>query len=741
MLELKYAISELMLFHAIIAFATALYYIARGQVKDTVHRLFVFMLLSSMVWSLGFSMLYIQTEVPAAHFWKSFAIAGTVGFMIASQSLTNAIAGFSRKATIFFQMVSLLGIPVYILSVRPSQTTYYISKRFGFMTYTFHSGIINILYTGYFIVVSLNILYAVIKMLVSKEYARLRSYGVKFLVVLILIIAGTVFDLVFPALGLDSLPGSNVTQFLGVAVVFLAIRDLDKNRINVENMAEYMYYSIKEPIIIADDTTRVRIANKAGREFFNLQEDGYGYTVTLSQILELPDDGFFENGTRAVNYELKDKIKHRPCAVGLSRINDRHGDTIGYIAVVRDVSERVRYIDELKAARAEAELSNTTKTTFLANMSHEIRTPMNSIIGFTEILLKQEMSRDEQTEYMENIRDSAYDLLKLINEILDITKVESGKVTVNNNTYNLEKMLDSVLAQIVPQAKKKGLELKVDFAPDLPSVINGDETKGREILVNVLNNAVKYTNEGSITFRLTADIAPGKKSAVFVAEISDTGVGIKQEELDSIFMPFEQVNKNLHSGIEGTGLGLAIVKGYTDVMGGKIEVTSKYGEGTTFRITLVQDVVDATPFKGSPEKRAAGKSRIGELRFPGKRVLVVDDNLINLKVAGKTLECYGLTVDMAESGAKAIEMCKEAEYPIVFIDQMMPEMDGIETMNRIRGISEYYRQSAKLVALTANALVEARSRLLSEGFDEYLKKPIEFDMLEALLEQFFSDRA
>jgi signal transduction histidine kinase/ActR/RegA family two-component response regulator len=427
--------------------------------------------------------------------------------------------------------------------------------------------------------------------------------------------------------------------------------------------------------------------------------------------------------------------------VDISRINDRHGDTIGYIAVIQDDSERAKYIAELKAAREEAEASNHTKSTFLANMSHEIRTPMNSIIGFAEIILKQKLDYEQVAEYSENIRDSAYDLLKLINEILDITKVESGKVTVNDAEYNLDKLLEGVFAQVTNGMRSKKLEFFTEIGDNVPSGLIGDESKVREILVNILTNATKYTEQGGITFRLSADNSEDGSRTALRLEVQDTGVGIKEEEIDSIFMPFEQVNKNLHAGIEGTGLGLAIVKGYTDAMGGKIEVKSTYGKGTTFIITLEQGVFDPAPVRLSEKRKPAGKSHIGECSFDGVKVLVVDDNLINLKVAGKTLECYNLSVDMAQSGADALNMCGRTEYPIIFLDQMMPVMDGIETMKRIRELSPFYRDKAKIVALTANALVEVRSQLLAEGFDEYLKKPMEFPLLEALLIRFLAPDA
>lgn len=303
---------------------------------------------------------------------------------------------------------------------------------------------------------------------------------------------------------------------------------------------------------------------------------------------------------------------------------------------------------------------------------------------------------------------------------------------MNNVGYNLKTLIENVLAQIKPLADKKGLQLRYEIDEKAPVGVFGDEAKIREVLINLLNNVVKYTEKGSVTLKMASKLIENDERVELVFDVVDTGCGIKEEEQEAIFEAFEQVNKTLHAGIEGTGLGLAIVKGYTELMGGRIGVRSELGKGSDFYFELSQNVTDKAAI-GAIGTKKQGKSHIGELKFEGVRVLVVDDNLINLKVSSKTLECYGLSVDLAETGQKSIDMCKNFEYPIVFMDQMMPGMDGIEAMNHIREISEYYRTGSKIVALTANALTESRQMLLDEGFDNYLKKPVEFDCLEALL--------
>jgi len=729
-MPISYIFSSMCIFNGLFALVAGGATLIWKKGKDRIHWLLIAFSIASAIWSLGFGVFYIQTNFDVAHIYKCIAISGTVSYMIWAQALMGRISMIDRKVVVFFDSVALLGIPVYALSVLPGQTIYVMSNM-G-ITYSFKPGIISIIYTAYFTIVSANMLFIIIYMLKNKSLQRMRFFGRLFMVVLVLNLIGTVFDMVFPAIGLSAIPGSNVTQFWALIVVHYAVRAVDKNRIGATNMTEYIYSSLADPFMVTDNEGNVQLMNDAAIAFFHMEG-------SQNEIYSKHFDDLFKFDHRRLNpsldhieLEARDTRENRPCTVSSSRIHDNFGDPLGYVIYIKDVSERVRYITELNRAREEAELSSKAKTTFLANMSHEIRTPMNAIIGFSEIILKQNLELDQIQEYAENIRDSSYGLLGLINDILDITKIESGKVSMNNVGYNLKTLIENVLAQIKPLADKKGLQLRYEIDEKAPVGVFGDEAKIREVLINLLNNAVKYTEKGSVTLKMASKLIENDERVELVFDVVDTGYGIKEEEQEAIFEAFEQVNKTLHAGIEGTGLGLAIVKGYTELMGGRIGVRSELGKGSDFYFELSQNVTDKAAI-GAIGTKKQGKSHIGELKFEGVRVLVVDDNLINLKVSSKTLECYGLSVDLAETGQKSIDMCKNFEYPIVFMDQMMPGMDGIEAMNHIREISEYYRSGSKIVALTANALTESRQMLLDEGFDNYLKKPVEFDCLEALL--------
>lgn len=399
----------------------------------------------------------------------------------------------------------------------------------------------------------------------------------------------------------------------------------------------------------------------------------------------------------------------------------------------------VRYLEQVKQNMeimqmhiTEVENANRSKSLFLANMSHEIRTPMNSILGFSEILLKQEMT-DEQKEYIGNIRDSSDSLLSIINDILDLSKIESGKMEIVEGDFDAKLLIKGVCLQIKSLTDKKGLKFNTDISASIPLRLRGDEVRIREILINILNNAVKYTPEGSVSLKISSDGVAGNITTLSI-EVTDTGIGISDKNMDLIFHAFEQVDKYKNNGIEGTGLGLSIVRTYVELMHGHINVDSEVGKGSTFKIDIPLLVVDATPIGEMKYEREGNiNSRISDIKID-KKVLVVDDSMVNLKVISRALENYGISVKSVDSGQKAIDACKEDLYDIVFMDQMMPVMDGVEAMHRIREISGYEGGSGhKIIALTANAIKGVEEQLLAEGFDGYLKKPIEFDKLEKAL--------
>ncbi len=735
---MKTLFSYILFIDAIIAFYLFLSPIWNRKKLDTANKALHLFALASAIWSLGFSMLFIQVDVEKAYFWRSFAILGTVLYMITVQYLICLFAHISKKAQNIFNFVAITGYIPYLLSIQRGQTEYFISS-FG-MTYRFKPGIVNTIYTTYFIIVSINIVGVIIHMIHSSDKKRMKAFGKRFLLITVLILIGTVLDMIFPAIGLPALPGSNVTQFWGLIILFYAMDVLNRTRINVSNMSEFIYHSLAMPVLVFDENYQLRIANEAASEFLSLpKEEDKLINYHIESLFNIDSHTVFDFDEP--HFSRQDAIclvNQFPCNLTVSKIKDNYGDLIGYIVNVQNLSERMRYIEELKKARQEADSSNSAKSQFLANMSHEIRTPMNAIIGFSELAL-QENSSPTLKSYLEDIKTSSHNLMTLINDILDISKIESGKMTLVKVNYNTAELLHDIYEMIHTQTSKKGLDFQMQIDPKLPCVLNGDTNRIRSILINLLNNSVKYTPSGFVRLEIQCS-DPSIIPFTMEFRVSDSGIGIKEEELSRLFDAFTQVDQEKNYGKEGTGLGLALVKGYCSLMNGDIRVKSVYGKGSTFIATVEQSVIDASPLDLDliQSHHIRDEFSLGTLHVHGVEALIVDDNPINLKVISRSMGYYGMNVDMADSGSQAIRMCHNKHYDLIFMDQMMPEMDGIEAMRRIHGLNDYYASAkhCKIIALTANAITGVRNELLAEGFDEYLSKPINFRELEAILQKF-----
>lgn len=375
---------------------------------------------------------------------------------------------------------------------------------------------------------------------------------------------------------------------------------------------------------------------------------------------------------------------------------------------------------------------NRAQKRFFSSMSHEIRTPVNAIIGFNESTLRENIS-EEVRENAQNIEVASKLLLHTINEILDMSRLETGGMEIVCADYRTTAMLSDIVSLVWLRAQEKGLEFVIRVDPAMPTSLHGDEVRIKQLLLNVVSNAVKYTREGSVTLAISGRT---DEQGVFYAvyDVTDTGIGIRVENIPLLFSAFQRVDEQSTHAIEGTGLGLSIVKQLLDLMGGSVTVTSEYGKGSNFHIEIPQQVADPTPVGEVNLHRTARDEtvrRADAFAAPRLSILAVDDTPMNLKVLTKLLKDTGASLDTAASGAEALKRTSEKRYDLILMDHQMPGMDGIECLHRIREQADGLNRDSKIVCLTANVGADMERLYMQEGFDGYLEKPIRGKVLEA----------
>ncbi len=396
-------------------------------------------------------------------------------------------------------------------------------------------------------------------------------------------------------------------------------------------------------------------------------------------------------------------------------------------------------VEQLEEEKKRADNANAAKTTFLANMSHEIRTPITAVLGMNELIMRE--SRElEIKQYARNVDGAAKSLLSIINDILDISKIEAGKLSVIIAEYNIASVLRDVVNMISFKANVKELKFNVQVDETIPIKLMGDDIRLRQILVNLLNNAVKYTQKGSVTLEVVKLSSEEEKEAKIRFLVKDTGIGIKEEDMQKLCTPFERIEEKRNRNIEGTGLGMSITKQLLELLNSRLEVHSVYGEGSEFAFELCQEIVDKTPI-GAMEDTAMEEDAGYRQSFeaPNARILIVDDNELNRRVFIGLLKETKMHIDEAASGRECLGKVQEMKYDIIFLDHMMPEMDGIETLHAMKKLADFPSKEAPVVILTANAIVGAKDKYLSEGFNAFLAKPIDYKKLETLITELLDE--
>jgi signal transduction histidine kinase/response regulator of citrate/malate metabolism len=507
-----------------------------------------------------------------------------------------------------------------------------------------------------------------------------------------------------------------------IASIFIFIAIFRYKLLSTEELArDYVVDELSDAILAVDTSERIGFYNKTAESIFPGLR--YNSGLVLGMIRRSMENG--------VPIRMKGRV-YTPQVVDLSR----DGKNAGKLYSLSDDTTLYEYTSELEKQKEIADEANKAKSQFLANMSHEIRTPINAVLGMDEMILR-ESSEEGIRAYASDIKNAGKTLLSLVNDILDFSKIEEGRMEIIPTRYELSSVINDLVNMIRARADKKGLGLNVNVDPTIPHMLFGDEIRLKQIVINLLTNAVKYTEKGEVTLDVNFEKLSDQEIGLSF-KVSDTGIGMKEEDMEKLFSPFSRIEEKRNRSIEGTGLGMSIVKQLLSLMDSKLDVKSVYGEGSQFAFTVKQTVIKWEPIGDFSDGfgNVDSENTVYKELFhaPDAHILVVDDTEMNLTVIENLLKSTKINIDTACSGEEAIAKDATNDYDIIFVDHMMPKMDGIETLKHLKEQSP--DKKTVYIALTANAVSGARDMYLEAGFCDYLSKPVDGRKLEEMLKEY-----
>lgn len=681
------------------------------------------------LWSGGYGIMGFTETGEAAAVFRAVGLVGVVGFMMTEALMIAYMVELPKWLFRAYAMIFGIFAAVDLYFFIPDQHTFV--RLNGRMCYYSTNSIGRMVHNIFlaFVVVTM---IAMAILWVHKEKPKRQSYYVRAAILAnIAILFSIIPDTILPMLGKPSFPSSAYGMFLTYMITWFWATRFNAFSITVGNLSQYIYESANTAILIFDEYFRLVLANPYGQELLGIKKIENQKLMQLFQGTEV-ESGRIKDGILRDNKGVAELVSVHgaiSCSLNFSLARDFHDDPYCIVCFVYDLTKEKNMLEEVVRA-------NEAKSQFLANMSHEIRTPINGILGMDSVLLK-ECHDENLREYAKNIQSAGQSLLSIINDILDISKIESGKMEILTIRYQLFSVLNDCYNLTKIKLQNKPVSFIMQINEKLPSWLYGDEVRIRQIINNFLSNAVKYTKEGNITFELDFEEKTDEQ-ILLVITVRDTGIGIKEEDLGKLFESFTRIEEKRNRNIEGTGLGLNLTKNLVNLMGGEVFAESTYGKGSCFTAKIPQKIADAKPMGdfGKRYQQYLSTSDDDKLSFlaPDAKILVVDDVTMNLEVVKGLLKATKIQIDTAVSGSECLECVKTTPYQMIFLDHMMPEMDGLETLEHMKNLADNPNAQTPVIMLTANAIVGAKEEYIEAGFTDYLTKPIrETELLEMIL--------
>lgn len=688
----------------------------------------------SALWCLCYAILGVTTDLSFCAGIRTVGLLAIDAFLINETLIVTEMAGIRKRTAMFIHivvcMMSVADILIYSHKdvdnfVREDGYTRWFANTEMHLNRTIHN-----IYE-----IMMFLLLFILALIWMKRTKLKRSR--RFLKILIFanfsILFFTIPDTLFPAIGLPGIATSGLGGAVCTIVMWYGANVINSFDVSVGNITRRVFNFIEAGVIVFDTNRRIAIMNAYAEN--RMPKGAKTELREMFSISETDVNAMFEKGANEIySTRLWDKKGEKAYSVKLNSVKDTYGEPYCILMVFADITEEIKLADKFAIA-------SQAKSQFLAQMSHEIRTPINAVLGMNEMILR-ESKDDNILEYAANIDSAGNTLLSLINSILDFSKIEDGKMELVPVKYDTASLLNDLYHSIIQRADSKGLAFVMEADRNLPCSLFGDDIRVSQVIMNLLTNAVKYTEKGTVTLSVSIVEMNGKNARLRVS-VKDTGIGIKDEDLGRLFESFERLDEIRNRNIEGTGLGISIVTSLLRMMGSSLQVNSRYGEGSEFYFVLEQGISDPTPIGNLQErmkKRTEHKDTTDVINAPSARVLLVDDNDMNLKVAKNLLKLCGIKPDMASSGEEAIEFMRRGTYDVVFLDHMMPKMDGIETLRKLKS-EDLVPENTTIIALTANAVVGAREMYLKDGFKDYLSKPMEVKKLVEKLKKYLPESA